>query len=64
MTNLKDDPSEIAEYLIRDNGLDGAIQAAYDGTKKAQQDGDNYALSVWREVKAILQNKRPGPKAQ
>ncbi len=64
MINLKDNPSEIAEYLIRDNGVDGAIQAAYDGTTKAQQDGDNYTLSVWREVKAILRNKRPGPKAQ
>ena len=59
MTNLKFDPTEIAKYLIQDNGIDGAIQAAYDGTTQAQQDGDNYALSVWREVKVILRNKMP-----
>ncbi len=61
MTNLKDDPSEIAEYLIRDNGIDGAIQAASDGLMKSQQDGDNYMLSVWREIKVILRNKKTGP---
>ena len=54
---MKDNPSEIAEYLIRDNGMDAAVQIAHDGTTKAQQDGDNYALSVWREVKAILRDK-------
>ncbi len=56
MTNLKDDPSDIAEYLIRDNGIAGAVQKASDGIMKSQKDKDNYALSVWREVKTILRN--------
>ncbi len=58
MTNLKNDPSEIAGYLIQENGIDSAIQAASNGVLKAQQDSDNYALSVWREVKTILRNKK------
>jgi len=58
MTNLKDDPSDIAKYLIQENGLDSAIQAASNGIMKSQKDGDNYALSVWREVRALLRNKK------
>ena len=64
MTSLKDDPSDIAKYLIQDNGIDLAIQMADDGITKAQQDGDNYVLSVWREVKTILRNKKAGPKVR
>ena len=56
MTNLKDDPSEIAEYLIQKHGIDGAFQKASDGIMKSQKDKDNYTLSVWREVKTILRN--------
>ena len=47
-----DDPKEIAEYLIEQHGLDGAIQEAMENTAAAS---DNYALSVWREAKGILQ---------
>ena len=61
MTNLKDDPSDIARYLIQENGIDSAIQVASDGIMKSQKDSDNYALSVWREVKTILRNKKAGP---
>lgn len=58
MTDLiRTTPSDIAEYLIKDNGIDYALQAAYDGTTKAQRDGDNYTLSIWREVKTILHSK-------
>ena len=53
-----DDPSEIPEYLIKANGADRAIEVALEGTQKAQQDRNNYALSVvWREVKLILRSK-------
>ena len=61
MTNLKDDPSDIAEYLIQNYGIDHAIQNVTDGIMKSQKDGDNYALSVWREVKTILRNKKNAP---
>jgi hypothetical protein len=42
-------------------GLTALNQVARDGVMKAQQDADNYALSVWREVKTILRNKTTGP---
>jgi hypothetical protein len=54
----KDNPSEIAEYLIKDNGIEQAIKLAHDGTTKAQLEGDNYTLSVWREVKRSLKEKK------
>jgi len=55
---MRDDPSDIASFLIRDNGIERAIQLAHDGTTKAQQEGDNYSLSVWREVKHVLNEHR------
>ena len=61
MTSLKDDPSDIAKYIIEDSGIDSAIQMADDGIARAHQDGDNYVLSVWREVKTILRNENGGP---
>ena len=61
MTNLKDDPSDIAEYLIQNYGIYHAIQNVTDGIMKSQKDGDNYELSVWREVKTILRNKKNTP---
>jgi hypothetical protein len=60
MTSTRDDPSDIAKYLFEDNGINSAIQMAQDGIAKAQQDGDNYVLSVWREVKTILRNENDG----
>lgn len=51
-----DDPKEIAAYLIQEYGLDGALDAAVKGTTMAHTEGDNYSLSIWREVKAILRS--------
>jgi hypothetical protein len=53
-----DDPQTIAEDLIQEHGLDRALEQAMDGTSAAQRDGDNYQLSVWREVKGILIKRR------
>ena len=50
----KDNPLEIAEHLVLANDLKGAIQAANDGIAKSHQNGDNYILSVWREVRRKL----------
>ena len=50
----RDDPSLIADWLIEEHGADGAKQAALDGVLLAQNVGDNYGLSVWREVRQIL----------
>ena len=55
---MSDDPEAIAKHLIQDHGLDGALEQAMDGTAAAQRDGDNYQLSVWREVKGILIKRR------
>ena len=48
------DPHEIADYLVEKHGLDLALDKATEGTHDANQQGDNYRLSIWREVKQIL----------
>jgi hypothetical protein len=52
MTN---DPRSIVDSLIAEHGLDGAIQVAMQKTATAS---DNYALSVWRDVKRLLQERK------
>lgn len=57
---VKQDPSfsgnavEMATSLVRENGLDRARQIAVEGTTSANEQGNLYRLSVWREVKRIL----------
>lgn len=58
---MRDDPQRIAEHLIGEHGLDGARAAAMDGLLAAQADGDNYRLSVWREVRNVLRARRAPP---
>ena len=56
----KDNPIEIAEALVQENGLESAIQVMNDRISEAHQDGDNFSLSVWREVRrelAFMENK-------
>jgi hypothetical protein len=48
------DPVEIAMSLVSDNGLDRARQIAVEGTTDANEQGNFYSLSVWREVKGLL----------
>ena len=55
MTN---DPRSIVDSLIAEHGLDGAIQVAMQGTATAHDAGDNYALSVWRDVKRLLRERK------
>ena len=56
-------PSQIAESLLEEHGKDRALKVVSDGIVDAHKKSDNYALSVWREVKAILRSvdahKRP-----
>jgi hypothetical protein len=49
-----DDPKTIADYLIQEHGLDGALDGAIQGAIGAQNEGDYYALSVWREIKSVV----------
>jgi hypothetical protein len=37
--------------------LDRARRIATEGTSEAKQEGDNYGLSVWREIKVVLTAK-------
>jgi hypothetical protein len=59
--SASDDPKQIADFLIRDNGLDRARQNAVEGTTTANEKGDLYRLSVWREVKRILRDWTEDP---
>ncbi len=52
MTN---DPRSIADSLIEEHGLDGAIQVAMQMTATAS---DNFELSVWRDVKRLLRERK------
>jgi len=53
----KDSPEDIAKHLVHEFGHDGAVQAAIEGVDDAHRLGDNYALSVWREVKGLLREQ-------
>ena len=55
--DLPDNPHVIAEYLVQEHGLERALDRATEGTTAAQEQGDNYGLSVWREVKRILRER-------
>ncbi len=52
--DLRDDPHVIAEYLVQEHGLERALDRATKGTTASQEQGDNYGLSVWRDVKRLL----------
>ncbi len=49
-----DDPNVIANSLIQELGIDRAVQTAMSETATASREGDNYNLSIWRDVKRIL----------
>lgn len=57
---MRDDPKQIADYLCQQFGSEGALAHAVEKTQEAQRAGDNYALSVWRDVKRILAMKKAG----
>ena len=57
---MLDNPVEIADHLENEHGLDGALLAVGEGKTKANRDGDNFRLSILREVKVILQNRADG----
>ena len=47
-------PSQTAKSLLEEHGKDRALKVVNDGIVEAHKESDNYALSVWREVKTIL----------
>ena len=50
-------PSQTAKSLLEEHGKDRALKVVNDGIVDAHKKSDYYALSVWREVKAILESK-------
>jgi hypothetical protein len=53
-TRRKDDPQETADYLLQKHGQHDAYAVAVQGAVDAHDIGDNYRLSIWREVKYLL----------
>lgn len=54
---MKDDPNQIANNLIAQHGIDGALASVRQGIATAHAEGDNYRLSVWRDVGRLLRDK-------
>ena len=55
---MKDDPNQIADNLIEQHGVDGALEMVGEEIATAHANGDRYRLSVLRDVKRILQDRR------
>ena len=55
---MNDDPSQIADHLVEQHGVDGALEAVREGIGAAHASGDNFRLSVWREVNQALKVKQ------
>ena len=53
---LSDDPVKIVKFLVKENGLDRAREIALEGTTIANEEGNFYRLSIWREVKLALRD--------
>ena len=53
-----DNARDIAEFLVEEEGVDGALKAAFDGIARAHANKDYYLLSVWREVRIILRRRQ------
>jgi len=64
MMNDNDNPDQIADDLVGRHGIDGAFDAVREGVAAAQALGDNYRLSVWREVRQVLGGRSEGPENQ
>ncbi len=57
---MPDDPKQIANFLIREHGLNDALARVAAEITTAHHEQDNYALSVLREVKRILRERTEG----
>lgn len=53
-----DNPKEIADYLVQEHGREEAIEVAMQGVAKANASGNNYSLSIWREVRSLLKSQQ------
>ena len=61
MQTMSTNANEIAEFLIEEEGLDRAIEIAFDGVTRANEQREYFVLSIWREVKInLLKRHRAG----
>ena len=54
---MNEESRRLAEELISERGPDGALAAVRAAIEQAHSDGDNYGLSVWREVRRIVRDQ-------
>ena len=54
---MNDDPIQIADHLIQQDGVDGALKTVSKEIAAIHVIGDNYRLSIWRETRQILRSK-------
>ena len=54
MQMISTNPNEIVELLIEEEGLERAIEIAFDRVLTAHAEHEYFALSIWREVKRDL----------
>ena len=53
---MQDDPQSIAKQLISERGPEGAVEMVRAAIAEAHTSGDNYGLSIWREVRLAVRN--------
>lgn len=51
----------LAASLLQKHGMSGAKTTALDETIKAQKARDYYQLSIWREVRQLLETQQEKP---
>jgi len=54
---MKDDPNEIVVHLIKEHGLEGAKYVVAEGIAEAHRKRGLYELSIWRDVRKILDDR-------
>lgn len=57
---MNNNPTDIADHLENEHGIDAALVIVDEGRFDAYENGDNYRLSIWREVGVILRNRASG----
>ena len=55
---MRDNPNQIADSLAEQHGIEGALKTARAGIAAAHTSGDNYGLSIWRDVRRVLTDKQ------
>jgi hypothetical protein len=53
---MVENPRSIASQLISERGPEGAVKTVREAIAAAHSSGDNYGLSIWREVRLAVRN--------